>query len=877
MSRFIVLLFLCFLTAPLLPTSANEDGKSDDVDLVVPPDAALPIPAEERGQVRDWYIVTLRDTAPDPGTIATDLAVADGLMISHVYRFALEGFAAKIPPAAVEALRRHPHIRSIAPVQRYRLAGQTVPEGVHRIEAAPAFKNELADIDGDGGAVDVDVAVIDSGIDKDHPDLNYAGGFDCTGLGGVGTDQWGHGSLVAGIIGAKDNDKAVVGVAPGARVWSIRVLDVEGQFATDPTLLCAIDHVTAHADRYEVANMSLGTNPIASGTDDGQCGDRNPNLSVHLLHRAICDSVAEGVTYVVAAMNDCRDASQVAPASFDEVITVSAMVDTDGQFAGLGIDGEIDPNDEAWEDCLSTLPSTIDDDAFAPFSNFGADVDLAAPGVDIVSTYKDHGSGEGDGTSFAAPHVAGAAALYLAANPGTAPADVLDALLDDREEGALPGDSQDTFDEGIVNVNDDAPWPDDTFPTGPTLSLTETSQAGNDPDQHVSGTTLFYNNSNGRQGAFKVTAVTQDVDSGIDRVEFPALFGDNGGTDTSNPYEASYNWDDTSSVSEDRTVSAFNGEDMHVNADFTVIPDHSNPTSSITSPAADATVTNGQVIQVSATDPPGGGETVSAGVAQVEVRWCQGGQCDFGDGTTIGVDTSAPYEVTWSNQPADGTYYLIARTTDNVDNKTTSAKVRVFVDNTPGGLSAGDGGGPEAGDQEPDPSLPAAVGPDGPSVVTAAAPYRIARSGVGNEAGGGGRAHDGRPGTEWATDDPAARAVVWFDLGEARPIAAIRWMQGRPGPVEVQVSNDRKTWTAVGRDGAVAAGEWQPLAVTVEARYVRFIFVAEEGNQRLGHLAEVEVYGPPAVETDAVESAKAAPSEPTAGAVDRDDRRRRRR
>jgi subtilisin family serine protease len=182
-----------------------------------------------------------------------------------------------------------------------------------------------------------------------------------------------------------------------------------------------------------VANVSLGK----SRTDSDCATDLND-----LFHQAFCRVVAAGVTVAVAAGNDSHDAALEVPAAYDEVITVSALADSDGQPGGTGPDTTSGP-----------------DDILAPFSNFGADVDLAAPGVDILSTVptgwcdlcRSSGYRFLSGTSMATPHVAGAAALYLATHPGATPAQVKAALLAAREAIHLSGDP-DGIDEGVLNV-----------------------------------------------------------------------------------------------------------------------------------------------------------------------------------------------------------------------------------------------------------------------------------------------------------------------------------------------------------------------------------------------------------------------------------------
>ena len=158
-------------------------------------------------------------------------------------------------------------------------------------------------------------------------------------------------------------------------------------------VICGIDWVTANAGQIEVANMSLG----GGGADDGNCGNTNSDA----MHQAICGSVAAGVTYVGRRRQRQRQRRQPRPAAYDEVITVSALAD----FNGL-------PGGGAASTCRSDV-----DDTFADFSNYGADVDIIAPGVCILSTWKSGGYNTIWGTSMATPHVAGAAALYKAINP----------------------------------------------------------------------------------------------------------------------------------------------------------------------------------------------------------------------------------------------------------------------------------------------------------------------------------------------------------------------------------------------------------------------------------------------------------------------------
>jgi subtilisin family serine protease len=378
----------------------------------------LPAPAGATGRPARpaRYIVTLRPSAGDPDLFTARMAGRFGFSVRHVYRAALTGFAAELPPAARAALATDPDVAEIRPDAPIRAAGQVVPTGIRRIHgdvttAASSGASKPS-------AVNVNVAVLDSGMDPYHPDLDVAGGANCTG-GGRYDDSYGHGTHIGGIIGALNNTIGVVGVAPGARLWGVKVLDDQGD-GTVGDLICGVDWVTAtRLDRdtrndIAVANLSVG----GVGSDDGHCGQ----LDGDLLHQAICKSIAAGTTYVAAAGNDHVDASNTIPAAYSEVITVSALADSDGRPGGMG-------------GAPSCRPSEVDD-TLASFSNYGPVISFIAPGVCILSTLPVHDRrtaergayGVLSGTSFAAPHVAGAAALWLSRHPAATPADVRAAL-----------------------------------------------------------------------------------------------------------------------------------------------------------------------------------------------------------------------------------------------------------------------------------------------------------------------------------------------------------------------------------------------------------------------------------------------------------------
>ncbi len=343
------------------------------------------------------YIVVLKDWTSSPKSNAERLADQHGLSLGHVYEHALKGFVATVPAEKLEQLRNDLDVKYLAADQLVVLVEnkgqgkgkpggggtvqppQTLPTGVNRVNAE---LNSLAMIDGQDQRVDADVAVLDTGIDKNHPDLSVAGGINfSTGRPSNFSDGNGHGTHVAGTIGALDNGIGVVGVAPGVRLWAVRVLDNNGSgYLSD--VIAGVDWVTQNSATIEVVNMSLGW--TESSTSPSPVRD------------AIQNSVAKGVVYVVAAGNSAQDAQNFAPASYPEVISVSAVADSDGVSGGLG------------------APTSYgSDDSLATFSNFGSSVDLAGPGVDIFSTLPGGGYGKKSGTSMASPHVCGVAALYV--------------------------------------------------------------------------------------------------------------------------------------------------------------------------------------------------------------------------------------------------------------------------------------------------------------------------------------------------------------------------------------------------------------------------------------------------------------------------------
>jgi subtilisin family serine protease len=378
--------------------------------LAMPPAVA----ASDTGR----YVVVLRASTQDVSGIAAQHSAKYGEQIGFVYSHALKGYSATIPTDRLQEVENDPAVAFVEKDLAGDVTGktvsqpaQTLPTGVDRVDGSSNVTLGRA-------AVNADVAVIDTGIDKSHPDLTVVGGINCGGQGSANdySDGRGHGTGVAGIIGAKNNSIGTVGVAPGARLWAVRVANKSGYGITISTTICGIDWVTAHASTIEVANMSLAWDTSLAGypgPNDHNCGLTNNDA----LHQAICRSVAAGVTYVVGAGNASADAAGSDPASYEEVMTISALADFDGKPGGL-IGSATSP----------PYCRVDQDDTFADFSNYGAVIDMIAPGVCVNTTAPGGGYQVFSGTSGSAPHVTGAAALYKAAHPAATPAEVQAAL-----------------------------------------------------------------------------------------------------------------------------------------------------------------------------------------------------------------------------------------------------------------------------------------------------------------------------------------------------------------------------------------------------------------------------------------------------------------
>jgi subtilisin family serine protease len=347
------------------------------------------------------HVVVLSGDVGDVAEVADELLAPFGREPVWLYEHALRGFSAPLTAGEARALATSPLVASVEADRTFEVAGTTVPTGIARVGAVDPARR--------GVRIDADVAVLDTGLVAEHPDLRIHRRVDCTnpvestssqgwlsrlvtsGSRGErrlvcapdsGDDRTGHGTHVAGVIGGEDDGDGVLGVAPGARLWGVKVL-ADGDGGATSRVVAGLDHVVEHADELEVVNLSF----VSSGRSNA-------------IDEAIATATERGLVVVAAAGNRGEPASWYTPANAPKAITVSAFTDLDGRPGGLAR-GECDGAD----------------DRFARYSNYGRAVDIAAPGSCILSTGLGGGTVRYSGTSVAAPHVAGAAARHLATDP----------------------------------------------------------------------------------------------------------------------------------------------------------------------------------------------------------------------------------------------------------------------------------------------------------------------------------------------------------------------------------------------------------------------------------------------------------------------------
>jgi subtilisin family serine protease len=367
------------VAAALLSTGTASAAPDTGTLLAAPADRAI----------AGSYIVVLKDSATlrsrdTVAKTARELSTRHGGKVGHTYSSSVRGFSAKISEAKARELAADPRVAYVQQDGKVHASAtqNNATWGIDRIDqrALPLSTTYTYATT----ASNVSAYIIDTGVRASHSQFGgrAKSGYDFVDNDANSDDGNGHGTHVAGTIGG-----STYGVAKGVTIYGVRVLDDEGS-GTDAGVIAGIDWVTAHAVKPAVANMSLG-------------GDASTALD-----DAVKRSIAAGITYGLAAGNETANACTGSPSRVPEGITVGATTSTDAR---------------------------------ASYSNYGTCLDIFAPGSSITSSWNtsDSATNTISGTSMATPHVVGAAALYLAANPSATPAQVRDALVNNATTGVV--------------------------------------------------------------------------------------------------------------------------------------------------------------------------------------------------------------------------------------------------------------------------------------------------------------------------------------------------------------------------------------------------------------------------------------------------------
>ncbi|MDX3642780.1 S8 family peptidase [Streptomyces sp. MB09-02B] len=345
--------------------------------------------ADSPTAVKDSYIVTLKKSAglKAASSAGKDLVEEYGGSVKRTFKSALNGYSAKLSATEARRLAADPDVASVEQDQVFTVdATQTnAPWGLDRSDQASLPLSGTYTYPDSAGS-GVTAYVIDTGVRISHSQFGGRAfnGYDAVSGDNVAQDGNGHGTHVASTIAG-----STYGIAKQAKIVAVRVLNNAGS-GTTAGVVAGIDWVTANHSGPSVANMSLGGGASAA------------------IDTAVRNSISSGVTYAVAAGNSSANASSYSPARVTEAITVGATTSTDAR---------------------------------ASYSNFGSGLDIFAPGSSITAGWytSDTATNTISGTSMATPHVAGAAAVYLAGHTSATPAQVASALTAGAVTGKVTG------------------------------------------------------------------------------------------------------------------------------------------------------------------------------------------------------------------------------------------------------------------------------------------------------------------------------------------------------------------------------------------------------------------------------------------------------
>jgi PKD repeat protein len=520
------------------------------------------------------YIVQFRKSASTSLKDAMSVQQSYGGNVEHVYTAAINGAVMQLSDNAVAALRADPRVLSIEQDQTFGISTvQSNPPswGLDRIDQRTALLDKAYNYNVSGSGVTA--YIIDTGINFAQADFNGRAvtGYDAITAGGTAADCNGHGTHTAGTVGS-----TTYGVAKSVRLVAVRVMDCVGNGSTS-SVIAGVDWVTQHVSRPAVANMSLGGGFSSA------------------LNTAVENSIAAGITYAISAGNSTADACNQSPASAPHAITVGA---------------------------------TTSADAFASFSNYGSCVKISAPGYNITSLWIG-ASGTTNtisGTSMAAPHVAGVAALYLSANPSATPAQVLSALTSNATANVITA-----------------------LPAGTPNLLLYSGFIGSAP---VAPVATFTSSCTSLACTFDASATTA-----LSSATYNWTFGD-GTTGTGKATSRSYAAAGTYSVK--LTVTDANGTSSKTSSVTVTAPVNQSPTASISAPTANGSFVQGSSISFAGTgtDPEDG--TLSG----ASLVWTSSRDGQIGTGTSFTKSnlTVGTHTITLTAKDSKGASGLATRT-----------------------------------------------------------------------------------------------------------------------------------------------------------------------------------------------------------------------